>query len=184
LDLIWKPVKRLVRFVLVETDSGRCVLMSSSLTLTPEEIITIYALRFKIETSFAEQKNDVGCFSYHFWTTALPKRKKKRKTEEPSDELLKQRVDNARQATESFVCLGTVATGILALIAFSHSCEIWKRYSGWLRTRRSSIPSAATVKSVLAQDFHDSLPLISALPSFAFFNSLLRHVDFLYYYAA
>ena len=76
LDLIWLPVKKLVRFVVVETDSGRCVLMSTSLSFSPEDIITIYALRFKIETSFDEQKNDMGSFSYHFWTNALPKRKK------------------------------------------------------------------------------------------------------------
>jgi hypothetical protein len=147
LDLIWRPVKRLVRFVAVVTEWGPIVLMSTSLILTAEEIITVYCLRFKIETSFAEQKNDVGCFTYHFWTTALPKRKKRKKAEHPSDELLKQRVDSARQATESFVCLGTIATGILSLIAFNHNREIWKRYSGWLRTRRSRIPSAATVKS-------------------------------------
>lgn len=79
LDLIWKPVKKLVRFVVVESDNGSCVLMSTSLTLSPEDIIAIYALRFKIETSFAEQKNDMGCFAYHFWTTALPKRKNGKK---------------------------------------------------------------------------------------------------------
>ena len=180
LDLLWRPIKKLVRFVAVKTEWGRIVLMSSSLTLTAEEIITVYCLRFKIETSFAEQKNDVGCFTYHFWTAALPKRKKRKKAEDPSDEMLKQRVDSARQATDSFVCLGTIATGILSLIAFNYNREIWQRYSGWLRTRRSKIPSAATVKSVLAQDFHDSLPLILGLPSFAFIMPLIRHARFLY----
>jgi hypothetical protein len=99
LDLIWRPAKEMIRFVLVETYMGRCVLMSSSLSLSPCDIITIYALRFKIETSFSEQKNDMGCFSYHFWTSALPKRKKMKKTSEPADKKLKERVDNARQAT-------------------------------------------------------------------------------------
>jgi len=184
LDLIWRPVKRLVRFVLVEMDKGRCIFMSSSLTLSPEEIITIYALRFKIETSFAEQKHDVGCFAYHFWTTAMPKRKKRKRAEEPTDISLKQRVASTRKATESFVCVSTIAAGILTLIAFDHSQEIWNRYSGWLRTRRSSIPTIATVKSALVQDFHSSLPLISHLPSFAFIDSLLRHANSLYEIAA
>jgi hypothetical protein len=180
LDLIWRPVKRLVRFVLVEMDRGRCIFMSSSLTLTPEEIITIYALRFKIETSFAEQKHDVGCFAYHFWTTAMPKRKKRKRAEEPTDVSQKQKVAGTRAATESFVCVSTIATGILTLIAFDHSQEIWSRYSGWLRTRRSSLPTISTVKSALAQDFHASLPQISHLPSFSFIELLLRHADFLY----
>ena len=181
LDLIWRPVKKLVRFVLAETNRGRCVLMSSSLSLPPEEIITIYALRFKIETSFDEQKNDVGCFAYHFWTAALPKRKKRKKAEDPSDKSLKQKVDLASQAIESFVCLGTVTTGILTIIAFCHSHEIWQRYSGWLRTRRLSIPTAATVKSVFACDSHVILPQISRFPHFRFLDSLLRHTDSFYH---
>jgi len=184
LDLIWRPVKRLVRFVLVEMDRGRCIFMSSSLMLTPEEIIAIYALRFKIETSFAEQKHDIGCFAYHFWTTAMPKRKKRKRAEEPKEEPLTQKVARTRKATDSFVCVSTIATGILTLIAFDHSQEIWNRYSGWLRTRRSSIPTLATVKTALAQHFHDALPLFSNLPSFAFIQPLLRHVDSLYEFAA
>jgi hypothetical protein len=180
LDLIWRPVKRLIRFVLVETDRGRCILISSSLTLTPEEIIHIYALRFKIETSFAELKHDMGCFAYHFWTTAIPKRKKRKRAEEPVDEFMKPRADMTRKAADSFVCLGTIATGILTFIAFDHSQEIWSRYPGWLRTRRSSIPTIATVKSAFYQDFHASLPHLSHLPAFDFIAPLLRLNDFFY----
>jgi len=184
IDLIWRPVKRLIRFVLVESNRGRCILMSSSLTLTPEDIISIYALRFKIETSFAEQKHDMGCFAYHFWTSAMPKRKKRKRAEEPTDDKLKQRVVKARNAADAFVCLSTIATGILTLLAFYHSQEIWSRYSGWLRTRRSVIPTIATTKSAFSQDFHDSLPLVARLPSFAFIPHLIRQAQFLYLEAA
>ena len=180
LDLIWKPVKKLVRFVLVETDRGRCVLMSSSLTIDPQDIITIYALRFKIETSFGEQKNDLGCFAYHFWTTALPKRKKWKKAGIALSEPLQKRIENTKRAMESYVCLSTIAAGILTIIAFSHNREIWNRYPGWIRTRRSSVPTAATVKSVLTQDFHASLPAFLFLPSFNFILPLLRPDDFLF----
>lgn len=180
LDLIWRPVKRLVRFVLVKTDSGSCVLMSSDLTLGPEDIIAIYGMRFKIETSFDEQKNDMGSFGYHFWTTALPKRKKWGKVELPSDPVLQKRVAQARHASEAFVCLNTIATGILTVIAFSHSCEIWKRYPGWVRTLRSQIPTIATVKMTISQDFHTFLPYLAHLPVFSFITPLLRTDDFLY----
>ena len=180
LDLMWKPVKKLVRFVAVESDSGRCVLMSTSLTLSPEDIITIYALRFKIETSFAEQKNDMGCFAYHFWTTALPKRKKWKKVERLSEPTLQKRIDNAKRATESFVYLCTIATGILTIIAFSHNREIWNRYSGWVRTLRSPIPTIATVKAVLAQDFHAFLKLFPHVPLCSIVNLRKREVEFFY----
>jgi hypothetical protein len=178
LDLIWKPVKQLVRFVLADTDSGRCVLMSSDLTLDPESIISIYALRFKIETSFDEQKNDMGGFAYHFWTTALSKRKKWKKAE-PSDKDVNQRkIGKTMQAMETFVCLNTIATGLLTLIAFSHNCEIWDNYPGWVRTLRSSIPTVATAKHSFSHSFLDSLPDFLSLSSFNFISPLLRRKTF------
>jgi len=178
-DLIWKPVKKLVRFVIVETGNGRCVLMSTSLTLTAEQIIAIYALRFKIETSFDEQKNDMGCFAYHFWSSAQPKFRKWKKSEPPADARAKARIENTRRATRSFVCLATIATGILTIIAFSYNRDIWKRYPGWVRTLRSNIPTIAVVKETLAQDFHICLPCVD-LPLFNIIRPLRRSVDFLF----
>ena len=178
-DLIWKPVKKLVRFVIVETGNGRCVLMSTSLTLTAEQIIAIYALRFKIETSFDEQKNDMGCFAYHFWSSAQPKFRKWKKSEPPADARAKARIENTRRATRSFVCLATIATGILTIIAFSYNRDIWKRYPGWVRTLRSNIPTIAVVKKTLAQDFHICLPCVD-LPLFNIIRPLRRSVDFLF----
>jgi hypothetical protein len=182
LDLIWMPVKRLVRFVIVKSDSGKCVLMSTSLSLSPEEIIAIYALRFKIETSFDEQKNDMGGFGYHFWTAALPKRKRWKKfgAEQPTDERLARRIVDAEQAIDSFVCLCTIATGILSIIAFSHSREIWKRYPGWIRTLRSLIPTTATAKETLAQDLPSVLRFCSHLSFCSIINSYNRNEDFLF----
>jgi len=181
LDLMWKPVRRLVRFVCVSTDRGNCVLMSTSLTLNPEDIITVYALRFKIETSFDEQKNDMGCFAYHFWTTALPKRKHWAKSTPQTPDLnLQKRIDDAKHATESFVCLSTIATGILSIIAFSHSSEIWKRYPGWIKTLRSVIPTIATVRATLAKDL---LAYVERYP-YVSFCSIIKHrqrtAEFLY----
>lgn len=180
-DLIWRPVKKLVRFVVVESDRGRCVLMSTSLNLSPEDIIAIYALRFKIETSFAEQKNDMGCFGYHFWTTALPKRKRWKAVTQPSDQKLQKRITETRQATASFVCLCTIATGILSIIAFTHSRDIWTRYSGWIRTLRSTIPTVATVKLVLLQDFHAFLKFYPHIPMCSIVNSKLRLIEFIFH---
>jgi len=181
LDLIWKPVKRLVRFVCVKTDRGCCVLMSTSLTLDPEDIITIYTLRFKIETSFDEQKNEMGCFAYHFWTIALPKRRRWTKNVElPTDPKLLQRIERTKSATESFVCLCTIATGILSIIAFSHSSEIWKRYPGWIKTLRSTIPTIATVRATLAQDLLAFIERYPHVPFCSIIKYRQRKVDFLY----
>ena len=180
MDLIWKPVKKHVRFVLVKINSGCCILMSTSLTLSPENIIKIYALRFKIETSFNEQKNNIGSFAYHFWTTALSKRKRWSKIKQPSDPNLLKRIEKAEQATESFVCLCTIATGILSIIAFTHSCEIWKHYPGWIKTLRSTIPTIAIVKNTLAHDLPAFLKAFPNLLMCSIINSKARLTAFIY----
>jgi len=171
-DLIWKPTQCVLRFVLVELNGNpkeRCVLMCSSTAIDPEDIIAAYGLRFKIESSFDDQKNDVGCFSYHFWSRALPKRKKWKKSSPPADPLSSRRVDDASRAIDAFVCTGTIATGILSIIAFSYDRKIWSRFPGWLRTARASVPSIAVVKKTLSHIFpallrsHPDLPLSSII---------------------
>ena len=180
-DLIWRPAKRKVRFVLVKIGNTPFVLMSSDLTLTAEEIIALYGNRFKIETGFDDIKNDMGGFAYHFWTKALPKRKRNQDMQEPNDPKKQDKIQKAIQATEVFVCLNVIATGILTIIAFNHSREIWNRYPGYIKTVRSPIPTVATAKSTLSQDLCTFLPLLKTLTAFRFIPKLQRVVDFLYH---
>jgi hypothetical protein len=53
----WKPVKRVVRFVLMEINERCCILMSSDTDLSPEEIIRLYTCRFKIGRFLFEVRN-------------------------------------------------------------------------------------------------------------------------------
>ena len=180
LDLLWKPLGETIRFVAVEMDRGRCVLMTDDFTLTPEEIITIYCLRFKIETSFDEQKNDLGCFSYRFWTMSLDKRSRRKANVTQDDEA--QKVIAAKKAIASFVCLGTLASGILTIIAFSHNREIWKRYPGWIRTLRADVPSASVSREALSHGFHALLRQFPSLDVSNIVTLFLRDSDYLYSY--
>lgn len=180
LDLIWKPVKRMVRFVAVESERGKMLLMSSDLTLSPEDIITLYCLRFKIETSFDEQKNAMGSFAYHFWTTAIPKRKRWTKNDSAPPSEHPERVEAAKRATDSFVCLGTIATGIATIIAFSHNRQIWNRYPGWIRTRRSVVPSLVLTKEAIAYDFPAFLRIFPHLCISSIISERIRSDEFLY----
>jgi len=66
LDLLWKPVKGMLRFVLVETSRGRIVLMTSDLNLNPVTAIQMYCRRVTIETMFNTLKNTLGAMAYHF----------------------------------------------------------------------------------------------------------------------
>ena len=73
LDLIWKPIKEKVRFVLVIDETETFILMCSDLTLEPLDIIRAYSYRFKIEVNFKVLKHLMGAFFYHFWTSVWPK---------------------------------------------------------------------------------------------------------------
>ena len=107
---------------------------------------------------------------------------KKWKIQEPSVDIKSQhRIEDTRRASQTFVCLATIATGILTIIAFTHNRQIWSRYPGWVRTLRSNIPTVAVVKETLAQDFHGYIEYFSVPPTFAFIRSLRRCNEFLFY---
>ena len=67
LDLVWNE---LLRFVLVKDDGQTFILIGSDLTMTPEEMVSLYGRRFKIEVTFKMFKHVIGGFCYHFWTKA------------------------------------------------------------------------------------------------------------------
>ena len=68
IDLMWRPVGRRVRFVLVKHPTrGKILLMSTCLELDAPTIIKLYGLRFKIEVSFKQAIHTLGTYAYHFW---------------------------------------------------------------------------------------------------------------------
>lgn len=155
-DLIWKPVKEKIRFVLVIDGKDSFILMCSDLSLSPENIIKVYGYRFKIEVTFKVLKHLIGAFSYHFWTNVWPKIGTGTKSDLPdnlgtySEMLIKKTLN----AIEGFVFFGCVATGILQILSLRFHETIWANYRGWLRTISSAIPSEETVKLVVQQEFY------------------------------
>jgi hypothetical protein len=181
LDLKWKPLDgRLIRFTLVDSPLGKMILMCSDLTLAPEDAITIYSLRFKIETSFDEQKNVNGGFAYRFWTTALEKRKRWAKNNQPPQTGSFTKVDEANRAIETYLCLSTIATGILMIIGFMHNRQIWNRFPGWLRTQRNSFPTISVIKETLAQDFPAFMRMYPDLHLCSVVSTRQREMVYLY----
>jgi len=155
LDLLWKPIRRKVRFVLVKTGEKMMILMCSDLTLDPEKIILAYSYRFKIEVSFKMLKHIIGSFGYHFWTKALPKLSRFKTKTDLS--VIKKRNDKERilattRAIEVFTFLSCLAMGILTIVSLTFPALVWQNYSGWLRTRSSTLPSVETVQSAVQQE--------------------------------
>jgi len=156
LDLIWKPVREKVRFVLVVDGTEHFILMCSDLTLSALDIIRAYSYRFKIEVSFKMLKHLMGAFFYRFWTSAWPRIGKKTVSDlsQITDHRRQRLIRQATNAIEAFANFGCIATGILQIIALSSHQTIWKKYAGWLRTVTSTIPSEEVVKSVVQQEYY------------------------------
>jgi len=155
LDLIWRPIKEKVRFVLVIDGVELFILMCSDSKLSPQNIIQAYSYRFKIEVSFKVLKHLMGVFFYHFWTRIWPDIGKQNESDlssldNPRSEKL---IAQAANAIEGFVNFGCIATGILQIISLNFHHTIWNRYRGWLRTITSTIPSEETVRSVIQEEF-------------------------------
>jgi hypothetical protein len=73
-DLIWgQKLYKKLRFILVEVDGIKSILVSTDLSMSAESVIKIYGIRFKIESTFREMKQVVGGFGYRFWSKSLEK---------------------------------------------------------------------------------------------------------------
>lgn len=143
LDLLWKPTKGLVRFVLVESSRGRIILMSSDLNIDPIALLEMYSCRVTIETMFDVQKNVLGGMGYHFWSSYLePASRKPKKNKKVKQKTSNQKATtNTLSAIEKFVNLQLFLLGMLQLIAKEYPKEVVKTAHCWFRTRSSFIPS-------------------------------------------
>jgi hypothetical protein len=180
LDLLWKPVKRTVRFILTEMNGSRFILMSSDTGLTAEQIIHLYSSRFKIEAMFDDLKNDLGGFRYHFWTKGLAKRKRGQAAAAPKNEKERELAGKAKKAIEAYVCVHIIGLGILSLLGIKESRIIWDHYSGWLRTRRTEEPSLMVTKQVVSDEYHEKYRELKRFPTFLALLAVRRSTDFLY----
>jgi hypothetical protein len=163
LDLIWKPIKEKVRFVLVRDGSECFILMCSDLTLSAHDIIRAYSCRFKIEVSFKVLKHLMGAFFYRFWTSAWPRIGKRNVSDlsTAGDPRSRRLIRQTTNAIEAFVNFGCIATGILQIVSLNFHETIWKKYLGWLRTVTSTIPSEEVVKSVIQEEYYHNFRLFS-----------------------
>lgn len=155
MDLIWKPLGRKLRFVLVKTNEKSMILACSDLCMHPEKIIIAYSYRFKIEVSFKMLKHVIGGFCYHFWTAAMPKLSRFKTSNDlskVSEKKDREKIVSTMRAVEVFSFMSCIAMGMLTIISLQLPNLVWGRFTGWLRTRSSEIPSIETVRSVLQHE--------------------------------
>jgi hypothetical protein len=150
IDLLWRPVGCLVRFVIVKHPMrGMLFLICTDMSLSPLEIITLYGYRFKIAVGFRQAVHVIGAYAYHFWIMNMkPVRRGQ------GDQFLHRTTDACREAVRRklrayhhHVQLGCIAQGILQHLAINHTDTVWQHFQGWLRTLRHDIPPSELVVS-------------------------------------
>lgn len=161
LDLLWRPVGILVRFVAVSHPTrGNCILMSTDLELDPVDIIRIYGYRFKIEVAFKQSVHVVGAFLYHFWMAKMTPLKRNNGNQylHREDQTYRDAIKRKMGAYHRFMQLGLIAQGIMLAISTTAPELVWKHFGSWLRTRRPGIcPSERVVAAALRNSLPDFL---------------------------
>ena len=166
LDLLWRPIRRLARFVLVEhPDRGRIVFLCTDLALNPIQIIRLYGLRFKIEVSFKQAIRTLGAYSYHFRMRSMDKIGSR-----SGDQYLHRKTDQYRDAIRRklaayhrFIRIALISQGVLQCIAATAPALVWSSFGSWLCTIRPGIPPSEMVVMIALRN---SLPdfLLSSGP--------------------
>ena len=162
LDLYWKPIGCLVRFVLViHPTRGRKILLCTDRSLAGLQIIELFGVRFKIEVSFKQAIYTIGTYAYHFWMSAMTPRPRRsgnqylhRKSQSYRDQ-----VRRKIGAYHAHIQLGVIAQGILQTLALCCTATVWKHFGSWLRTIR---PEILPSELVVAIALRHSLPVFLA----------------------
>jgi len=159
-DLLWgQGLYKKLRFVLVEYNNIKTVLVSSDLSLEPLDIIKLYSRRFGVETMFREMKQVVCAFGYRFWSKYMPKLNRFRKKTDPepleqvTDSHAQKRIRLAVKAIEGFMFCAVVATGLLQMISLRFSDSIELHNLRFMRTYRNKVISEATAADFLRKYF-------------------------------
>ena len=159
-DLLWgQGLYQMLRFVLVEYNHTRTILVSTDLSLNPLDIIQLYGKRFGIEVMFREMKQVVCAFGYRFWSKYMPKLNRFRKNTDPdpidhiTDPRAQKRILLAVKAIEGFMSCSIVATGLLQMVSLRFTGTDELLILRFLRTNRNATVSEATVADFLRKNF-------------------------------
>ena len=164
IDLLWRPVAHIVRFVIVHHPiRGTIFLLSTDLCLAPLEILQLYGYRFKIESGFRQAVHVLGAYAYHFWMAGM---KPLRRGD--GDQYLHCTSDSYRAAIRRkllayhvHVQLGCIAQGLLQHLSLNFTAEVWRCFRSWLRTMNPALPPS---ELIVANALRTAIPAFFSFP--------------------
>jgi hypothetical protein len=158
LDLLWRPVGRLVRFVwVIHPTRGKKILLCTDLSLPPLKVIELYGVRFKIEVSFKQAIYTLGTYSYHFWMASMTPRSRRsgdRYLHRKSSDYRRQ-VRRKMAAYHCHIQHGLIAQGLLQYLSVLHPKSVWRNFGSWVRTIR---PDVLPSEQIVAVSLRHALP--------------------------
>lgn len=156
LNLLWKPFKGELRFILFESSRGRLIVMTSDLGLDPAKAIEMYCRRVTIETMFSTLKNTMGGMSYKFWSKYLEPSSRRPKRQRGANGKVKEacsakpkKTQMTLEAIEKYVNMQLLVVGTLQLLGRDFCSEIKKKSKCYLRTQSNTVPSVFVTRSAL-----------------------------------
>ena len=166
IDLLWRPVGRLIRFVIVKHPKrGTIILMSTDTTMDPLKVLLLYGHRFQIELGFRQAIYTLASYQYHLWMRDMDpiKRNSGNQYMHHRDAEYRRLVRRKLDAYHRYVQLGCVAQGLLMFLGITRHGTVWRKCLPWFRTMHvTRAPSELIVRQALrhhADDFlHDSCP--------------------------
>lgn len=167
LDLLWKPVGRIVRFCIVHHPlRGTIFLLSTDTSLNALEILQLYGYRFKIELGFRQAVHVIGTYAYHFWMLGMKPLRRGSGDQYLHRTSHEYRVAIRRKlrAYHVYVQLGCIAQGLLQHLAINHTSEVWRCFRSWLRTMNPAMPPSELITS---NALRVTLPEFIAVPALA-----------------
>ena len=180
-DLLWRPIGQLVRFVLVDhPQRGRIMLMCTDLSIEPLQVIELYGYRFKIEVGFKQALRTLGAYAYHFWMsdmTPISRRRSGNQYLHMKSEEYRNHVRRKIDAYHRYVQLACIAQGLQQHLAVNFRVNVWNHFKSWMRTMKPELPpSEAVVAQALRANLDDFLldaPHDNELAKF-----ILERIDF------
>lgn len=179
IDLLWRPVGILVRFVLViHPQHGSKIFMTTDLSLSPLDILRIYGFRFKIEVAFKQALYTLGTYAYHFWIAAMTPHPNKSGDQylHRKSQAYRDLISRKMRAYHGHMQLGIIAQGLLQYLSLTCTKAVWQSFGSWLCTIRDGIyPS----EQVTALALRNTLPelLVNSTQDITLVNFIRQKID-------